>query len=194
MPTPPKQLAPDQIIQELSRLFMVPAHDRHVYCVFGPYAQIHELQRRIRQEAEAGSFNSQFGQVEYISLGADLFAHLKQTGKYDIAAKLADNNRDQQLKTALSDAFRDLVTHRIENPAVSGVFIADFELLYAYDLGGNDLSIARQVAINGKRVCLLVPGRMHDGRLWIFDEDGESRQMFPDTLLFLNSGWVFELN
>lgn len=193
MPQPPKQLTADQTIQELSRLFMVPAHDRHVYCVFGPYAQIQPLQKRIRQEAQAGSFNCQFGRVEYVSLQSDLFEHLRQTGKYDEAARLADNRRDQQLRSLLSDAFRDLVTRRIESPGVCGLILADFELLYAYDLGGNDLSIARQVAINGKRVCLLVPGRMHDGRLWIFDEDQEGRQMFPDALLFLNSGWVFEL-
>jgi hypothetical protein len=55
------------------------------------------------------------------------------------------------------------------------------------------VSLARQVAINGKRICLLVPGVMRDGRLWIFDEDAESRREFPESLLFLNSGWVFEL-
>jgi len=38
--------------------------------------------------------------------------------------------------------------------------LADFELLYAYDLGDNDISLVRQVAINGKRVCLLIPGAM----------------------------------
>ena len=62
-----------------------------------------------------------------------------------------------------------------------------------YCLGGQGSSVARQVAINGKRVCLLVPGAWHDGRLWIFDDDPESRRKFPETLLFVNSGWVFEL-
>jgi hypothetical protein len=65
--------------------------------------------------------------------------------------------------------------------------------LYAYDLGANEISLARQVAINGKRICLLVPGAMNDGRLWIFDNDRESRREFPEPLVFLNSGWVFAL-
>lgn len=85
------------------------------------------------------------------------------------------------------------MTSRIEEKGAVGLILADFELLYAYDLGGNDISIARQVAINGKRVCLLVPGAMRDGRLWIFDEDPESRREFPDALVFKNTGWVFEL-
>lgn len=39
----------------------------------------------------------------------------------------------------------------------------------------------------------MVPGSLRDGRLWIFDEDEESRREFPEPLLFLNSGWVFAL-
>jgi hypothetical protein len=93
----------------------------------------------------------------------------------------------------LSRAFRELITSRIEAPGTLALVLADFELLYAYDLGANEISLARQVAINGKRICLLVPGAMHDGRLWIFDNDRESRREFPEALVFLNSGWVFAL-
>ena len=189
-----KTFSPAQIMQELSRLFMREAHDRQVYCVFGPYDRLRPFQKRVQEERASGGFNTTHGQVEYISFNRDLFGHLKAVGKYEQAGELADRRRDQQLKTILSDAFRDLVTTRIEAPGTLALFLADFEILYAYELGGHDISLARQVAINGKRICLLVPGAWRDGRLWIFDEDPESRTVFPDTLLFSGSGWVFELS
>jgi hypothetical protein len=172
---------------------MSEAHDRQVYCAFAPYDRLRPFQKRVQEEVQRGGFNNNHGRVEYLSLTRDLFAHLNSTGQYDKAAKLAGKRHDQQLKTILSNAFRDLVTHRIEAKGTLGLFLSDFELLYAYDLGGNNLPLARQVAINGKRICLLVPGTMRDGRLWIFDDDPPSRQEFPDSLLFNNSGWVFEL-
>ncbi len=98
-----------------------------------------------------------------------------------------------QLRSALSGAFRELVTSHLEAQGTIALVLADFELLYAYGLGGNDISIVRQIAINGKRVCLMDPGNLRDGRLWVFDEDDESRREFPEPLLFLNSEWVFTL-
>lgn len=186
-----RALKPSEILRELGILFSTPAHDRHVYCVYGPYSRLLPFAKRLRQETERGSLNT-LGKVEFLSLNRDIIAHFKAKGTYDEAASLADKGRDR-FKRVLSAAFRDLVTSRIEAPGVVGLVLADFELLYAYDLGGNDISLARQVAINGKRVCLLVPGAMRDGRLWIFDEDPESRREFPEALVFKNSGWVFEL-
>jgi len=188
-----KRISPDKILQELGRLFMAEAHDRHVYCVFGPYSRLRPFQKRVREEILRGSFNS-LGRVEYLSLNGDIVEHLKRRGEYENASRLADQQRTDQFRSILSHAFRDLVTTRIEATDTVGLVLADFELLYAYDLGGPDISIVRQVAINGKRVCLLVPGAMRDGRLWIFDEDQESRREFPDALVFRNSGWVFELS
>lgn len=37
------------------------------------------------------------------------------------------------------------------------------------------------------------PGAQCDGHLWIFDEDPESRQEFPESLLYMDSRWVFDL-
>lgn len=189
----PKALSAEKTMQELSRLFMRDAHDRQVYCVFGPYDRLGPFQKRVQEEASRGGFNTTHGRVEYLSFNKDLFAHLKATGRYEQAPKLAERRRDQQLKAILSDAFRDIVTTRIESPGTLALFLADFEFLYAYDLGGNDISLARQVAINGKRVCLLIPGAWRDGRLWIFDEEPDSRSVFPETLLFASSGYVFSL-
>jgi hypothetical protein len=187
-----RKLPPSDVLRELAALFAAPAHDRHVYCVFGSQASLRRFSERLKKEVAKGSFNK-LGAVEYLSLSHDLLGHLKARGTYAQAGRLADQRRDEQLKGLLSSTFRDLVTSRIEAAGTVGLFVADFELLYAYDLGGNDISLARQVAINGKRVCLLVPGRMRDGRLWIFDEDAESRREFPEALVFKNSGWVFEL-
>ena len=187
-----RQVPATDVLRELAALFSTPAHDRHVYCVFGPYVRLRPFQRRLRQEIEKGSLNT-LGRVEYLSLNRDLLTHLKVRNSYEQAVHLANQRRNEQLRGILSATFRDLVTSHIEAAGTIGLILADFELLYAYDLGGNDISLARQVAINGKRVCLLVPGVMRDSRLWIFDEDPESRREFPEALVFKNSGWVFEL-
>ena len=187
-----QRLPPDRVLESLARLFMAEAHDRHVYCVFGPYERLRPLQKRLREGVDRGDFNS-LGRVEYLSLGRDVVEHMKARGVYDRAADLAQRRRDEEFRGILSQSFRDLVTSRIEAEGVLGLVLADFELLYAYDLGNHDVPIARQVAINGKRVLLLVPGTMRDGRLWIFDDDPESRCEFPEALVFKSSGWVFEL-
>ena len=190
MPGEPEVLPPDKILQQLAKLFLTPAHDRHLYTVFGPYHRLRPFQKRLQDEVKRGNFNT-LGRVEYLSLNCDLMAHMQARGTSDQAAHLAKAGRNQQLRDLLSQAFRDLITSRIEPPGTLALVLADFELLYAYDLGANDISIVRQVAINGKRVCLLLPGALRDGRLWIFDEDHESRREFPEPLLFLTSGWVF---
>jgi len=189
----PVLLAPDQILQKLAALFLAPAHDRHVYTVFGDYAYLRPFQKRLKEEVERGNFNGPLGNVEYLSLNRDLLSHIDARGLKDKAQSLATGRRDDELRRLLYDSFRDLVTSRIERSGTLGLVLADFELLYSYDLGHNDISIVRQVAINGKRVCLLVPGAMQDGHLWIFEEDPESRREFPEPLLFMNSGWVFAL-
>ena len=187
-----RQLSSSDVLKELGILFGAQAHDRHVYCVYGPYTLLKPFAARLRQEVDKGSLNT-LGSVEYLSLNRDLVQHLKDRGNYDEVSRLADRDRTDRLKNELSAAFRDLLTRRIEPPGVTGLVVSDFELLYSYDLGGNNISLVRQVAINGKRVCLLIPGAMRDGRLWIFDGDDDSRREFPDALVFKNSGWVFEL-
>jgi hypothetical protein len=187
-----QQLAAPAVLARLAQLFAQPASDRHVYLVFGPYARLRPFQAMLRQQTEAGNLNA-MGRVDYLSLNAAIPLHLSALGALQEAEMLADRRRDQELAKRLSASFRDLVTRRIEPADVAGLVLADFELLYAYGLGANDLTLARQVAINGKRVCLLVPGAIRDGRLWIFDEDDESREEFPPALVFVNSGWVFEL-
>ena len=193
MPFPviPK-LTPDKVLQNLARMFSTQAHDRHVYCVFGPYAVLRPFQERFRELVQQGNFNT-LGRIEYLSLNGDLMGHLHARGVYESAARVAREERHDEFRRILSETFRDLVTRRIESPDVAGLALADFEMLYACDLGNHDVPLVRQVAINGKRICLLVPGRMHDGQLWIFDDDPESRCIFPEALVFKDSGWVFEL-
>jgi hypothetical protein len=185
-------LPPEQILQRLAKLFMVPAQDRQVYCVFGPCAQLRPFQKRIQDATSHGDFSG-LGKVEYHSLNSAVPDHMRKLGTFDNAKSLARSRHDDEFRKLLSAAFRDLITKRIEDRETLGLILADFELLYAYDLGDNDISLVRQVAINGKRVCLLIPGAMRDGRLWIFDEDDESRREFPPALVFRNSGWVFGL-
>jgi hypothetical protein len=191
MPGTPVVHSPEGILQELGRLFLAPASDRHVYTVFGPYEQLRPFQKRLKEEAERGSFNNSLGTVEFLSINRDLITFIEKKGLGDRAERLGAQGREDEMRRLLSDGFRDLITSRIEAPGTVGLIVADLEILYTYDLGNNALPFLRQVAINGKRVCLLVPGAFQDGRLRIFDEDPESRREFPEPLLFLNSGWVF---
>jgi hypothetical protein len=186
------RLAPPAVLARLADLFGKPAVDRHVYLVFAPYARLRPFQAQLQQQVRQGNLNAR-GRVEYLSLNREIPEHMAKLGTLAEAEKLADHRRDKEFCKRLSAAARDLITQRIEPADMAGLVLADFELLYAYGLGDNDITLARQVAINGKRVCLLVPGAMHDGRLWIFDEDDESRMPFPEALVFVNSGWVFEL-
>jgi hypothetical protein len=192
MPGNPIAYPPERILEELGKMFLAPAHDRHVYTVYGPYRALRPFQRRLQEAVSRGNFNS-LGRVEYLSLNREIYSHLESRGLSTKVSTLAASRRDDELRSLLSGAFRELVTSRLEMQETLALVLSDFELLYAYGLGGNDISIVRQIAINGKRVCILVPGTLRDGRLWIFDEDPESRREFPEPLLFLNSGWVFAL-
>ena len=191
MPEAPRILSEEQILEELARLFLAPASDRQVFVVFGPYERLRPFAQRVRAETERGGFHNAHGRAEFVSLNRDLIDFIQAKGLGEQADRLAAGGREDEMCRLLSDAFRDLITSRIERPDVFALIVADFELLYAYDLGNNTLPFIRQLAINGKRVCLLVPGAFRDGRLWIFDHDPESRCEFPEPLLFLNSGWVF---
>lgn len=188
---PVPQPAP-QILTDLARLFQTPVHDRHVTCVVGSYASLRSFQARIITAIADAAF-SPLGRVLPVSLIGDLFDHLASTGRSELAERLAERRHDDRLRALLSEAYRDLITRRIEAEGVLGLVVSDFELLYAYGLGGHDLSLLRQVAINGKRACLLVPGAFQDGRLWIFDHDPEARAVFPAALVDASSGRVFVL-
>jgi hypothetical protein len=187
-----KTLSSGEILQRLAALFRTPVYDRCVYCAFGPYDRLRRFQKRLKAEVEKGSFDNSLGKVDYISVSRAVLDLIREKGAYDRAAQLADQRRDDEFRAILSNSFRNLLSH-IECHEVLGLVLSDFELLYAYQLGRNDLPQVRQRAINGKRICLLVPGAMRDGRLWLFDEDDESREVFPDSLIFKDSGWVFEV-
>jgi hypothetical protein len=105
-------------LQHLASLLGTPAHDRHVYRIFGPYAKLAPFQIRVQEQVEKGSLNSR-GKAEYLSLNRALIAHMKEKGTFKRAGRLADQHHDEQLRRLLSETFRDLVTGRIEQPAVS---------------------------------------------------------------------------
>lgn len=45
-----KTLPANEILQRLATLSEIPAHDRHVYCVFGPYFRLATFQARLREQ------------------------------------------------------------------------------------------------------------------------------------------------
>jgi hypothetical protein len=93
MPGEPLYLPSDQVLQRLSKLFITPAHDRSVYVVFGPYERLQPFQKRLETEVARGGFHNELGKVEYMSLTAELFNRLEESGCYESAASLARHGR-----------------------------------------------------------------------------------------------------
>ena len=75
MPPDARKLHATDVLRELALLFGVPAHDRHVYCVFGTYERLRAFGVRLQEEVSKGSFN-RLGRVEYLSLTRDLLGRV----------------------------------------------------------------------------------------------------------------------
>ena len=120
---PVQALPPDQILQKLAKLFMTPAHDRHVYCVFGQYARLRPFQKRLQEAVVHGDFNS-LGLVEYLSLNTAVPEHMRTLGTFEKAQQLARDRHDDEFRQLLSQALRDLVTRKIEASKVVGLVLA----------------------------------------------------------------------
>jgi hypothetical protein len=69
-----------------------------------------------------------------------------------------------------------------------GLVLAGFELFYAY-LDSNALALVRQYAINGKHICLVLPGAERDHLVWAFDETQEYRRQVTGLV----SEWTYVL-
>lgn len=110
----PVLLPPERILEEMGKLFLAPGHDRHVYTVYGSYAELRPFQRRVQEAVHQGSFNS-LGRVEYLSLSREIYTHLESRGLSEKASILAANRRDDELRSLLSAAFRELVTRQMKH-------------------------------------------------------------------------------
>lgn len=179
-----RRLNEDEIFDELSRLFRKPAHDRHIYTVIAGYEKLNGLRDRLHRTTPA----IDGGTVSFISLNTALIEQLKARNQLELATQLANERREERLKRLMAETWADLLSQQIQRHV--GLILADWELFYAY-LGVNEVSRVRQMAINGKHACLLLPGALHEERVWIFDQDSSARREFPTALIIPH--WTFEL-
>lgn len=182
-----RRLNQEGVFEELVRLFRQPAHDRHLYTVVGDYERLSPLQDQLQRNCENG-WSTDRGVIGFVSLNSALQEQLCLQGELELAVQLADERREERLKRLIAKSWADLLSQKMRK--YLGVIIADWELFYAY-LGANEVSRVRQMAINGKHACLLLPGALREGRVWIFDQDPSARQEFPSAMILPH--WTFEL-
>ena len=72
MDTDVAKLGTKELLAKLASLFDTQAHDRHVYCVFGPYCRLRPFQSAIREQVRQGNLNSgSQGKVLFLSLNRE---------------------------------------------------------------------------------------------------------------------------
>lgn len=179
-----RRLSRDKVFEEVTRLFHRPANDRHLYTVVGTYTTISALRDDLRR-ANPPTPEAIIG---FVSLNAALIEQLELRGQLDLAIQLADDRRDERLKRVMAEAWSDLLSQQLSR--FVGLILADWELFYAY-LGEHEVVRVRQMAINGKHVCLLLPGAVREERVWIFDQDSSARREFPPNIIIPH--WTFQL-
>jgi hypothetical protein len=161
------KLTPEATITELSRRFRGPGHDRCIYAVLGRYAHITPFADRLRDLCAKNSFSNADESVAFFDLNHALIDDLKVQGKFDYAIQLADKLREKELVVILNDTWSRWLSATMK--AQHGLILAGFEVFFAY-LDANALALVRQYAINGKHICLLIPGQQRDGQVWAFAE------------------------
>jgi hypothetical protein len=179
-----RRLSQEDVFKEITRLFRQSAHDRRLYIVVGAYEALHFLRDRLRM-IYSSTANSEVG---FVSLNTTLIDQLKLRSQLELATQLADERRDERLKRVIAETWATLLSQQLSQH--TGLILADWELFFAY-LGEHEIVRVRQMAINGKHICLLLPGAVHKERVWIFDQDKSARKEFPPNMIIPH--WTFEL-
>jgi hypothetical protein len=167
------RLSTSEAITELGSRFRESAHDRRVYAVIGSYSAIEKFAQKARALCEQNGFGDASRQVRFSNLNEALLSHLEAEDQLSAALDLGERLREKQLTRLMGDSWNAWLSSQMEQ--THGLVLAGFELFYAY-LDSNALALVRQYAINGKHICLLIPGTERDGQVWIFDETPEFRR------------------
>jgi hypothetical protein len=180
------QLTPEAIITELSRRFRSPGRDRCVYAVLGRYDQITPFADRVCDLCVRKSLSNAPESVALFDLNQTLIDDLKAQEKFDYAMQLADRLREKELVRILNDTWSRWLSAKMK--AHHGLILTGFELFFAY-LDANALALVRQYAINGKHICLLIPGQERESQVWAFAEAPQ----FQRQISGLVPEWTFVL-
>ncbi len=184
----PRQTA-DEIVAELGRRFRGPAKERNVYAVLGSYAQLDAFVPRLRDLCEKNALGQEGQTVAYFNLNHALLDHLEGQGKLAQAQDLADRLRNKELTRLMEDTWKTWLSSRIREHL--GLVLCGFELFFAY-LDSNALALVRQYAINGKHICLVLPGAESLGQVAAFYETADCRRqitgLVPQWTYILEDG------
>lgn len=180
------RLSADDVIAELGRRFREPARDRRVYCVLGTYHELDKFVPSIQELCGRNSFGDTDNRVAFFDINRSLLEHLRSEGVLEKALVLAEALRNKELTRMVEEAWHNWLSSNIKMHR--GLVLAGFELFYAY-LDSNALALVRQYAINGKHICLVLPGAEMDHLVWAFDETQEYRRQVTGLV----SEWTYVL-
>jgi hypothetical protein len=176
----------DEVIAELAKRFREPARDRRVYCVLGTYDQLEKFTPRLRDLCQKNSLSDDGNIVAFSDLNKALLEYLEAQGKMAKATELADKLRDKELGQLMNKTWAEWLS--VQTGKHFGLVLAGFELFFSY-LDSNALALVRQYAINGKHLCLVLPGAERDRQVWAFDETPEFRRQITGLV----SEWTYVL-
>lgn len=176
----------DEIIAELAKRFREPARDRRVYCVLGTYDQLEKFTPRLRDLCQNNSLSDDGNVVAFFDLNKALLEYLEARGKLVEASELADKLRDKELGQLMNKTWAEWLS--VQTGKHFGLVLAGFELFFSY-LDSNALALVRQYAINGKHLCLILPGAERDRQIWAFDGTPQFRRQITGLV----SEWIYVL-
>ncbi|MDD2709253.1 MAG: hypothetical protein PHV34_14800 [Verrucomicrobiae bacterium] len=176
----------DEIIKALATRFRESARDRRVYSVLGTYDQLDKFVPRIRDLCHKNALSEDGQSVAFFDLNTALLEHLKLQGKMEKLSELADKLRDKELGRLMGENWSDWLSQQTGKHF--GLILAGFELFFSY-LDSNALALVRQYAINGKHLCLVMPGTERARQVWAFDETPDFRRQITGLV----SEWTYVL-
>jgi len=162
-------MTPDGVAAQIKSL-SAPSMGRAVFAAVGSYQRLHEVDKHLAALGVSGS----------IPLGHELLRRHPELER----SELMEKDLAQKLRGDLQKAYEAFYA---EHFAVHDLLVAcDFELLTRF---GVDLGSIRGAATNGKIAVLLVPGRLHGGKILAYaSEDAEGYPFFD-----LEHGHVWEV-
>lgn len=164
----------EEVIAELGRRFREPGRERRLYGVLGTYVQLDHLLPRIHELCERNALSDTGNRVAFFSLNNALLEYLDQQGKMQMALSLADKLHNKELSRLMGEIWHLWLS--TQTSANYGLVLCGFELFFSY-LDSNALALVRQYAINGKHICMVMPGNERDHQTWAFDETPEYRRL-----------------
>ena len=167
---------PDIIEAMRSKLTM--PGGRHLYAVFGSYADLDRFAKKLQQAKTADG--SPFPRPLNVNRG------ILDAIPDDEFRQLVENEAKRPEPTAahVAKAFEAFLRSQLGEKTL--VVLAHLEMLFAYNL---ELNLLRTMAADEHRILLLLPGKRTGGRIAMFPAHEEASYMLPTNLVADNHMW-----